>query len=212
MRTLFCFIVLAYLTFILPANAQNNPVRIKTDTVRTRGKIKKADTLGKKQEPIVFKDSARLAIEKMPRTAVWRSALVPGLGQIYNKRWWKVPFIYAGFVGVGLALDFNQRYYKEFLGEVQYRSAHDGAPLNPLYAGYSFEGMVQVKDAYRRNRDLSILGFVAVHAINMIDAYVDAKFFRYDISKDLSFKFEPSFQKPNAYASQAFSIKIKLAL
>ncbi|HCN83770.1 MAG TPA: hypothetical protein DIT07_09120, partial [Sphingobacteriaceae bacterium] len=106
----------------------------------------------------------------------------------------------------------NQRYYREFLGEVQYRSEHDGEPKNPLYAGYSFEGMVQVKDAYRRNRDLSILGFVAVYAVNMIDAYIDAKFFRYDISNDLSLKIEPSFQKPNAYASQVYLLKINLAL
>lgn len=212
MRTLLFFIISVCFSFILPAKAQSGSGRIQIDTVRTRGKVSKSDTTGKKAIPVIYKDSARLAIEAMPRKAVWRSAVVPGLGQIYNKRWWKVPFVYAGFVGVGLALDFNQRYYKEFLGEVQYRSAHDGEPLNPLYAGYSFEGMVQVKDSYRRNRDLSILGFVGVYAINLIDAYVDAKFFRYDISKDLSFKFEPSFQKPNAYASQAFSIKIKLAL
>lgn len=207
MRTLFFFLVLACSLFTLVANAQSDPGRIKIDTVRKRGKINKTDSV-----PFVFKDSARLALERMPHKAVVRSAIVPGLGQIYNKRWWKVPFIYAGFVGVGLAFDFNQRYYREFLGEVQYRSAHDGEPKNPAYAGYSFEGMVQVKDAYRRNRDLSILGFVAMHAVNMIDAYIDAKFFRYDISNDLSLKVEPSFQRPNAYSSQVYVIKINLAL
>ncbi len=208
MRIVFFFLVLAGFLFVLPASAQNTSgSRIQIDTVRTGGKGSKRDTL-----PAIFKDSARLALERMPHKAVMRSAILPGLGQIYNKRWWKVPFIYAGFVGVGLAFDFNQRYYREFLGEVQYRSAHNGEPKNPIYAGYSFEGMVQVKDAYRRNRDLSILGFVAMHAVNMIDAYIDAKFFRYDISNDLSLKVQPSFQRPNAYTSQVYVIKINLAL
>ncbi|HCN83771.1 MAG TPA: hypothetical protein DIT07_09125, partial [Sphingobacteriaceae bacterium] len=94
MRIVFFFLVLAGFLFVLPASAQRNPGRIQIDTVRTRGKINKADTL-----PVVFKDSARLALERMPHTAVVRSAILPGLGQIYNKRWWKVPFIYGGFVG-----------------------------------------------------------------------------------------------------------------
>ena len=209
MRALVSFLILAGLILTFPAVAQIQTGTNRTDTIR----IAKEDTTGKgSSKPVVVKDSARLAIERMPRQAAWRSAILPGLGQIHNKQWWKVPFVYGGFVAVGLAYDFNQRYYKEFLGEVQYRSAHDGQAKNPLYEGYSFEGMVRVKDAYRRNRDLSILGFAAWHAVNIIDAYIVAKFFRYDVGEDLSIHIEPSLQRTPAYSSRAYMIKINFAL
>jgi hypothetical protein len=205
----FLFFILLAVTSV---QAQTDSSVIKVDTAfRTPGARKNADTVRRvADEPVVFKDSARLALEKMPRQAAIRSGILPGLGQIYNKRWWKVPVIYGGFVAIGLAYEFNQRYYKEFLGEVQYRLEHH-QPKNPKYAGYSDEGMIQVKDTYRRNRDLSILGFVAMHAVNIIDAYVDAKFFRFDVSDDLSFRLEPSW-KPYGYASQVYLFKINLAL
>ncbi|MHB1178899.1 MAG: DUF5683 domain-containing protein, partial [Daejeonella sp.] len=105
----------------------------------------------------VVKDSARLAAEERPRIAVRRSAILPGLGQIYNKRWWKVPLVYGGFVGIGLVFEFNQRTYKIFLKEAQFRELNPNKTQNPLYAQYSREGIISIKDAYRRNRDLSIL-------------------------------------------------------
>ena len=69
-----------------------------------------------KKTPAI-KDSARIEIEAMPRRAALKSAMLPGLGQIYNKRWWKVPLVYGGFVGIGLVFEFNQRYYQIFLKE-----------------------------------------------------------------------------------------------
>jgi hypothetical protein len=215
MRILIFFLFFAGLALTLPAYAQTDSTAIKVDSsfIKPGTKPKKADTIRRTVEkPVIFKDSARIAIEKMPRQAAIRSAILPGLGQIHNKRWWKVPFIYGGFFAIGLAYDFNQRYYKEFLGEVQYRAEHNHEAKNPKYAGYSFEGMVAVKDSYRRNRDLSILGFVGMHAINIIDAYIDAKFFRFDISNDLSFRIDPSWQQTYSYASQIYLIKINLAL
>jgi hypothetical protein len=67
----------------------------------------------------LFKDSTEL---QSPRKAVLRSAIIPGWGQARNGKWWKVPLVYGGFVGIGLVYDFNQRFYKEFLGESQARS------------------------------------------------------------------------------------------
>lgn len=152
----------------------------------------------------VVKDSARLAIEALPGKAAWSSAMVPGLGQIKNGRWWKVPFIYGGLVSVGLAFEFNQRYYSEFLKELQYRTykrgPDDPARKNPKYLQYDDNALISAKNFYRRNRDLSILGFLGVHAINVIDAYVDAKFFRYDISDKLGFNVQPSLMPPLSYA------------
>lgn len=140
------------------------------------------------------KDSARIAVEARPRIALRKSAMLPGLGQVYNKRWWKVPLIYGGFVGVGLVFEFNQRQYKIFLKEAQYREINPGKTENPLYAPYSREGIISIKDSYRRNRDLSILAGVGFYAIQLIDAYVDAKFFSFDVTDSLSFKIEPLIQ------------------
>lgn len=167
-----------------------------------------------KKEPAV-KDSARLAIEAMPRRAALNSAILPGLGQITNKRWWKVPLVYGGFVGIGLVFEFNNRYYKIFLKEAQFRQDNPGKTQNPLYAPYTTEGIIQIKDYYRRNRDLSVLAGLGFYAINIIDAYVDAKFFRFDISDDLSVKVSPSVSQSPIHASSVspvLGIKFKVAL
>ncbi|WP_423149028.1 DUF5683 domain-containing protein [Rubrolithibacter danxiaensis] len=189
---------------------------IKNDSLRVLPKrIKSAESVKvKSKKDTVFKDSSRLALEKLPRKAVLASAILPGLGQIRNHRWWKVPLIYGGFVGIGLAIDFNNRYYHEFLKEVQYRSEHKDEPLNPKYTAYRTESLIQAKDFYRRNRDLSILGGVAFYAVQMIDAYVDAKFFRFDISDEISLKISPSINTPgfaNAYLPSP-GLKINLSL
>ena len=168
----------------------------------------------------VVKSAERIRLEKMPRRAAIRSAIIPGWGQMTNRRWWKVPLVYGGFVGIALVYDFNQKYYKEFLTEAQNREHNrlhptDQKPVNPAYVNLSNTGIITIKDGYRRNRDLTILGGVAFYAITIIDAYVDAKFFRFDISDELALKVNPSLQQqPSgyAYAIPAPSIKVSLSL
>jgi hypothetical protein len=167
-----------------------------------------------KKTPAI-KDSARIAIEAMPRRAALNSAMLPGLGQIYNKRWWKVPLVYGGFIGIGLVFEFNQRYYQVFLKEAQFRQENPGKTQNPLYAPYTTEGIISIKDSYRRNRDLSVLAGLGFYAINIIDAYVDAKFFRFDISDELSVKVSPAINQAPIHASstgQVLGLKLKIAL
>ncbi|MES3016926.1 MAG: DUF5683 domain-containing protein [Bacteroidota bacterium] len=164
----------------------------------------------------VVKDSARLAIEAMPRIAARRSAILPGLGQIYNKRWWKVPLVYGGFFGIGLVYEFNQRQYKIFLTEAQYRQEAP-SKANPAWKAYTTEGIIGIKDDYRRSRDLSILAGVAFYAVQIIDAYIDAKFFRFDVSNDLSIKVDPLIQPAQIYnaaspATTTIGFKVKLSL
>jgi len=174
------------------------------------------DTSKKEVKKIqVVKDSARIALEAMPRRSALNSAMLPGLGQITNKRWWKVPLVYGGFVGIGLVFEFNNRYYKVFLKEAQFRQDNPGKTQNPLYAPYTTEGIISIKDSYRRNRDLSILAGIGFYAINIIDAYVDAKFFRFDISDDLSVKVSPSLSPSPIHASETsplLGLKLKIAL
>lgn len=168
-----------------------------------------------KKTPAI-KDSARIEIEAMPRRAALKSAMLPGLGQIYNKRWWKVPLVYGGFVGIGLVFEFNQRYYKIFLKEAQFRQENPGKTENQLFAGYTTDGIINIKDAYRRDRDLSVLAGLGFYAINIIDAYVDAKFFRYDISDELTLQVNPTIFQPTPVHASAFApvvgLRFKIAL
>ncbi|WP_026902667.1 DUF5683 domain-containing protein [Pedobacter glucosidilyticus] len=139
----------------------------------------------------LFKDSTEL---QSPRKAVLRSAIIPGWGQARNGKWWKVPLVYGGFVGIGLVYDFNQRFYKEFLGESQARS--EGRKELEQYLNASDVQIYSAKDFYRRNRDLSILAFVGFYGINMIDAYIDARLATFDVDDDLAIKISPSIYTP----------------
>lgn len=166
-------------------------------------------------KPVVVKDSARLAIERLPGQALRRSAMVPGLGQIKNGKWWKVPFIYGGLVGAGLVFEFNQRYYKDILKELQYRELRsDDEPdrNNPKYMNADDDALLRGLHFYRRSRDLSVLAGLGVYAINLIDAYVDAKFVRWDISDELTIKVKPSLQSLPMHASLVPVPGIKLCI
>ena len=161
------------------------------------------------------KDSLRLVYERMPLKSTLYSAVIPGLGQINNKRWWKVPIIYAGLVLFVVQYNENNNAYRSYLAEAQYRVNHSGQVGNPAYAGFPASYIIATKETYRRNRDLCVLGLVAVYAANIIDAYVDAKFFRFDISDKLSLKVSPSFglsPSMETYASIHPTIKISLEL
>lgn len=160
-------------------------------------------------EEFVFKDSARLAIEAQTRKAWTRSAIIPGWGQYTNGGlWWiKVPVIYGGYVTAGLVFEFNHRYYREILSEVQYRIANNDAFDNPLYQNYNTQSLINAKDFYRRNRDLTVLITLGWHALNAIEAYVDSMLKnRWSISEDLSFNISPALiPNPQAYAFGSYS-------
>jgi hypothetical protein len=158
------------------------------------------------------KDSARLALERLPKVAIRRALLVPGWGQITNHKIWKLPLVYGGYVTLGLIYNFEQQNYRQTLHEVQYRLLNDRKPRDPKLAPYSFEALVGAKDYYRRNRDLCILGFLAWHSFQAIEAYVDAKMRRYDVSPDLSFRIEPALQGGGGNLAMAPVPSIKLTL
>jgi hypothetical protein len=146
-----------------------------------------------------------LEIERLSRVAWKRSLILPGWGQYTNGGlWWvKVPIIYGGFVGGALTFNYWQWYYKEFLGELQYReefgqpSNHESLGIN---SNWTVQGLVQQKDYARRNRDLTILISVGWYGLNVVEAYVDSILKnRWNISNDLSFKLSPTFIPNYAY-------------
>lgn len=143
-----------------------------------------------------------------PKKATIYSAILPGLGQIYNKKYWKVPLIYAGFGTIGYFINWNNDNYQLF--RIGYQHLTDGNPETQDYLkieavrrnNYNLDNQSEYnnlktalskqQDYYRRNRDLLIISFVGFYGLNIIDASVDAHLFDFDISDDLTLKWEPS--------------------
>ncbi len=134
-----------------------------------------------------------------PHKAIMRSLMIPGWGQIYNHRWWKVPVIYTGLTLLGVAIVYNNTYYTEFLALSKYREfGTTPAPTDKyytqaiLYQSLASQALYDATDSYRRDRDLCILGVFGAWGINVIDAYIDAKFIHsYSVDNNLSMKISP---------------------
>lgn len=140
-----------------------------------------------------------------PKRALISSAALPGLGQVYNKKYWKVPIIYGGAAALIYSFSFNNGKYQAYLDA--YRARTDGDPsTTDAYLQYSPENLILLKDYYRRNRDLSAIGMVLLYSLNMVDAYVDAQLFDFDVSDDLSLQIRP-FIDFN-HASLTLSVKL----
>ena len=137
-----------------------------------------------------------------PETATWAAMAIPGGGQIYNRKFWKLPIVYGGFVGCFYAYNWNGQMYKDY--RQAYLDIMDSDPNTNSYKeffrpGYDFESNKEYlkevfkkrKDRYRRWRDLSIFSFIGVYALSIIDAYVDAQLANFDISEDIHLSIEP---------------------
>ncbi len=140
-----------------------------------------------------------------PTRAVWMSALFPGLGQIYNRRYWKLPIVVAGFMGLGYGMSWNNTQYQDYSNA--YLDLMSGDPDRKSYMNFFppntdedsldknwLRSVLQSrKNYYRRNRDLCIICMVGVYLIAIIDAYVDAQLAHFDISPDLTMDISPGF-------------------
>lgn len=135
--------------------------------------------------------------------SVWLALVFPGGGQIYNRKYWKLPIVYGGFVGCTYALSWNNKMYKDYSqayldimdDDPNTKSYEDFLPLNSSIAGQEerFKEIFRKrKDAYRRQRDLSIFAFIGVYLLSVIDAYVDAELSDFDITKDIGLRVEPA--------------------
>lgn len=138
-----------------------------------------------------------------PNRAVWMSALFPGLGQVYNRRYWKIPIVIGAYMGLGYATSWNNGMLSDYTRA--YRDLMDNDPNTNSYMNF-FPPTTQESDIdktwltnvmqsrknfYRRNRDLCIIAMVGVYLVAMVDAYVDASLSHFDITPDLSLDMSP---------------------
>ena len=149
-----------------------------------------------------------------PNRALWLSLVLPGAGQIYNRKYWKLPFIYGGFLGCAYALIWNQQMYRDY--SQAYLDIMDDNPatnsfMEMLPPRFDMTGKEEhykkvfkrKKDFYRRYRDLSAFCFVGVYILSVVDAYVDAQLSVFDITPDLSMSVEPAvIGNPSSFGKQ----------
>lgn len=122
------------------------------------------------------------------------SAILPGAGQIFNKKYWKPPILYAGLIAIGYSIEFNNRNYQTFRKAYRYRIDPDSTTIDPYVGIYDATALQVRKDYYRRTRDLMWIIASGVYLLNIIDAYVDAQLSDFDISDNLSLNAQPGIQ------------------
>jgi hypothetical protein len=138
-----------------------------------------------------------------PGRAAGFSAALPGLGQAYNKKYWKIPIIYAGFAVFGYFIVNNNKELQTFKEAYIYTANGDTSYNdNPYIGKYTQSQLEEGMNYYERNRDLSIILGCLWYTLNILEAYVDAHFFSYDISDDISLHVSPAAVSTPASAFQ----------
>lgn len=203
--------------------------RIGADTVV--GAVKPDSTV---QAVLAAGDSAGVPKVKLPSafkpnpTKAVLLALVPGMGQIYNRKYWKLPIVYGAFMGCLYAVTWNNKSYqdyseayKDFMYDTAnkvpqedwHQSWQDVTNRDPetVFNDTNFaDQLKRRKDYYRRYRDLSIIITVGVYALSIVDAYVDAQLFDFDITPDLSMRVEPVVTPKTSYSSSTYGVNCSI--
>ena len=196
---------LVALLFIL-AGWQGAMAQEKVDTLQTTDSLLMAETAPINVDSIVKAKTPKdwSTLKPNPKRALWLALVIPGGGQIYNRKYWKLPLVYGGFMGCLYAMSWNNSMYKDYSQayldltdndpntQSYNQFLHLGTTITPENAERYKDIFKKRKDKYRRWRDLSFFVMLGVYALSVIDAYVDAELSVFDISKDLSLKVEPT--------------------
>lgn len=129
-----------------------------------------------------------------PVTAGWMSAVLPGLGQGYNHKYWKIPIVYAGFGATGFCVYYFNKNYTKLRTEYRHRLNGETDQLLEEYADLGIDNIRMMKETQQKNMEISIIVMVLWYAVNIVDAVVDAHLFTFDISDNLSLHVQPDLQ------------------
>ncbi len=181
------------------------------DTLRIDSIQKTTATLASDSSRVSKKRSATAVPEKIarfkpePYKATWLAVVLPGAGQIYNRKYWKLPIVYGGIMGCLYAFNWNDQMYSDY--RQAFLDIMDADPNTKSYetffpSGYDFqrnedylkELFKKRKNRYRRWRDLSVFACIGVYLVSIVDAYVDAHLSSFDISEDINLSIQPDVQ------------------
>lgn len=183
-----------------------------------------------KQDSALIAQSVKKQRVFSPKKAALMSAVLPGLGQIYNRKYWKVPFVYGGVIGFGALVIWNNgkmqdskrglreffddnpdtRFYDKVLPYTKEEFADKGYGNEAAYNAWAESALKKGRDGYRRNRDLSFLGFMGFYLLQILDATVDAHFKNFDISDDLSLNIDPVQQQNPLTGRPYYGLKCQI--
>jgi hypothetical protein len=203
------FFVVAFILVSSIIHAQTDSVPLRKDSVAFRDTARKinADSLPAVATPISNPRKVDSVMKfHSPRNAAIRSAIIPGWGQIYNKKYWKLPIVYGALGFTGYIFVYNLQTYRElrfaYAGRIEAQPTRD--PLtgqtikgdsvkynlikNPFYKTVDINALRSYRDQYRKNIDYSALAFILLWGLQVVDATVDAHLKTFDVSPDLSFK------------------------
>ena len=153
------------------------------------------DTTSTQQTSPKAKEIDSLSLLHSPRKATLYSAILPGLGQAYNKKYWKVPVIYGAFALTGYFIHYNNVRYHKYNDELIARDKNDSASLNPNLINLDNDAIKSASDDFRRYRDLDIILMGLIYVLNIVDAHVDAHLFYFNVDDNLSLQLNPQLQK-----------------
>ena len=189
-NTLVIFILLLFLINGSKAQISGHNINFQLLSLSANGDfILKIDTLKKntKDSPSITKKP----VKHNPKIATLLSTLVPGAGQIYNKKYWKTPIVWAGIGTCVYFVRSNHILYKDYKDAILQRSDTSIKEPDKYLDIYSTDQLVTLQDQYRQNRDLLIIAASLVYILNIVDALVDAHLYSFDVSDDLSLNIEP---------------------
>ena len=177
--------------------------------------------VSKKRSGIEVSDRIR-NFKPEPYKATWLAVVIPGAGQIYNRKYWKLPIVYGGFMGCLYAYNWNNQMYSDY--RQAFLDIMDADPNTKSYetffpSGYDYQRNEQYlkdlfkkrKDRYRRWRDLSIFACVGVYLVSIVDAYVDAHLSSFDISEDINLSIHPEMINSSASTNNYYGVNCNIS-
>lgn len=209
----------------VPAIASADSVKTSVDSVLTATDSSNLAKLNSSLKPVKKKRDWSTWHPEAKR-AMWLALVLPGAGQIYNHKYWKLPIIYGGFVGCTYAITWNNQMYHDY--SQAYLDIMDDDPNTQSYNQFLHLGATidasnierykeifrKRKDKYRRWRDMGMFVMIGIYAFSVIDAYVDASLSEFDISDDLTLRVEPAVlndnRSNNPFKSSAFGLQCSL--
>lgn len=151
----------------------------------------------------------------IPSRATKRSALIPGWGQAYNKQYWKIPLVYGVLAIPAATFQYNSDLYKKakFAYEAKFKAANgdesDLAKIDPTLKNLSLGSLQSYRNVFRKDRDYSIMWFILAWGINVVDATVSGQLKEFDITNNLAFKIQPTYQPQFRQAGLTFQLHLK---
>jgi hypothetical protein len=173
--------------------------------------IKAQDSLTVSQDDSLLAESRDTVLLKSyaarydPRKALLYAAIVPGLGQIYNKKYWKLPLVYGGFIAIGYGLNFYQEGYTKYKKELYYNLENGYADDNDIRPddSYTTGNYRRIVDQYKRQRDLMIILMGGMYLLQIIDAHVDAHLKEFDLNPNLQVSIQPTVEQNSLVGRQS---------